>query len=214
MLDESESQSRLGRRAVAVGIGAMLMSGTELVGCATEPANNEKKQASDALPADLPYTKPAPFTGEEFWLSMLALLNESFTNVITQERVELALGRKFVRFSDETRSNAFLDMGKTWYFNVKYSTLHGILEVWGMDQGHGSFSNGPLLFTPLVGQSLERTGWLQYLRLYGSGLHAEYDPSMDVAYQRNGKAISFGLNDGKHVSHFAIALNHTNPDRK
>ena len=60
MLDENESQGRLGRRAVAVGVGAMLMGGTQLVGCpaGAATAGNEKKPASNAFPiapADLPY---------------------------------------------------------------------------------------------------------------------------------------------------------------
>ena len=60
MLDENASQGRLSRRAVTVGVGAMLLSGTQLVGCPAGAATpgNEKKPASNALPlapADLPY---------------------------------------------------------------------------------------------------------------------------------------------------------------
>lgn len=60
MNNQNENEGCLGRRAAAVGLGAM------------------------------PEAGPAPFTAEQFWTVMLTVFNELFTTEITRERVEQA----------------------------------------------------------------------------------------------------------------------------
>ena len=60
MDNQYENKGCIGRRAAAVGLGAM------------------------------PEAGPAPFTAEQFWTVMLTMFNELFTTEITRERVEQA----------------------------------------------------------------------------------------------------------------------------
>ena len=60
MNNQNDNEGCVGRRAAAVGLGAM------------------------------PEAGPAPFTAEQFWTAMLTMFNESFTTEITGERAEQA----------------------------------------------------------------------------------------------------------------------------
>jgi hypothetical protein len=111
----------------------------------------------------MPYAKPAPFTAMEFWQRVLDLVNEKGADR-SRERIERAVGTKFVRIVGEVETRAhFLDYGVHWYFNVRLSggTSRPSLDIFAPDQQVLKFADGPLKYSPIVYDSLLQNGLLK-----------------------------------------------------
>ena len=111
----------------------------------------------------MPYAKPAPFTAMEFWQRILALINERGRDT-SRDRVERAIGTKFVRIVGEVETRAhFADYGVHWYFNARLSggTSRPSLSIDADNQNGLMFSDGPLKYSPVVFDSLMKSGWVK-----------------------------------------------------
>jgi hypothetical protein len=143
----------LNRRAISATVA------TSLLGVATASCAN---MAID----ELPYAKSAPFTAQEFWEKFLDLINEK-GGPPGRDRVERAIGTKFIRLETYSQSTEFfLDYGKHWYFNARFSIAksHHYLSISAVDTVGLTFRQQPIVWNPDVSKKLLENGWKFYLR--------------------------------------------------
>jgi hypothetical protein len=138
------------RRELTVGLAAGLLGVT----------NQSCAVSGDKA---MPFAKPAPFTAMEFWQRILDLFNEKGRDK-SRERVERVIGTKFVRTVEVGEAKAyFADYGVHWYFNARLlgGASRPSLSIDADHQKVLKFSDGPLKYSPVVFDSLMKSGWVK-----------------------------------------------------
>lgn len=130
--------------------------------------------SSFAGPTEAMSRSAAPaLSAQALWKNILELVNEK-TEGPTRERVERAIGTRFVRVAGEAPMQTFfVDDERHGYFNARFNSggTRPSLEIWHAApggiwdprSGMNGFSDASLLWNPDVHKTLIDSGWERYM---------------------------------------------------